>query len=251
MARFKLTIEYDGTNFVGWQRQNKGTSVQQSIEEAILKFCGQDVRVHGAGRTDAGVHARGQVAHIDLAQEWAAQRVREAINFHLKPARIAIVEVEAVADAFEARFSATMRHYVYRIIDRRAPLALDGAHAWHVLSRLDEGAMHEGAQYLIGKHDFTTFRASLCQAKSPIRSIETITVTRDGDELQVRVSALSFLHNQVRSIVGSLALVGRGKWAPAEMGAALAACERARCGPVAPALGLYLTQVEYPKIPSQ
>lgn len=251
MPRYKLTIEYDGGEFVGWQRQPKDLSVQQAIEDAITGFCGEQAVVYGAGRTDAGVHAMGQVAHVDLDKDWPELKVREAINFHLKPLRIAIIDVEQVPDSFEARFMATRRHYLYRILNRRAPLTFDRGTAWHVQKPLDVEAMQAGGQQLLGKHDFTTFRAMMCQANSPVRTLDVVEVSRNGDLIEVRVNALSFLHNQVRSIVGSLELVGRGKWVPDDMGAALAARDRAACGTVAPAHGLYLTQVEYPKIPDQ
>lgn len=252
MPRYKLTIEYDGGPFVGWQRQPRDLSVQQAIEEAVTGFCGEVVSVHGAGRTDAGVHARGQVAHIDLQKDWPALKVREAINFHLKPLPVAILDVELVADDFESRFDATRRHYLYRILNRRAPLTFDRGTAWHVQKPLDIEAMQAGGQYLIGKHDFTTFRAVMCQAKSPIRTLDFLEVhRRENNVIEVKINALSFLHNQVRSIVGSLELVGRGKWSPSDMGVALAAKNRAACGTVAPAHGLYLIRVEYPKTQSR
>lgn len=245
MPRFKLTIEYDGAPFVGWQRQKNGLSVQEAIEQAITAFTGEGVTVKGAGRTDAGVHALGQVAHIDLSRAWPADTVRDAINAHLRPEPVSILSVEAVSDDFDARFSARKRHYLYRIVDRRAPLALDRGRAWSVPARLDAATMHVAAQELVGKHDFTTFRASECQARSPIKTLDSLDVLRCGDEITVRASARSFLHNQVRSMVGTLKKVGEGKWQASEVAAALAARDRTRSGPVAPAHGLYLVAVDY------
>ncbi len=247
MPRYKLTIEYDGTPFVGWQRQENGMSVQQAIEEAIAGFTGAEVRIRGAGRTDAGVHATGQVAHVDLERDWKAATVRDALNAHLKPHRVAIVLAEAVDDDFDARFSATRRHYLYRLVDRRAPLALEKNHAWHVPRRLDADAMHDAAQVFCGKHDFTTFRASQCQAKSPVKTLDAFSVSRSGhgDEIHFTCTARSFLHNQVRSMVGSLKLVGEGKWTAQDLADALDAADRTACGPVAPPDGLYLTRVDY------
>lgn len=245
MPRYKLIIEYDGTPFVGWQRQDNGMSVQQALEEAIEAFAGEAVRIRGAGRTDAGVHATGQVAHVDLAKDWPADTVRDAVNAHLRPAPVAVISAERVGEDFDARFSATGRHYLYRLVDRRAPLALALNHAWHVPRRLDAEAMHAAAQAFVGRHDFTTFRASQCQAKSPVKTLDAFSVTRVGDEIRFTCSARSFLHNQVRSMVGSLKLVGEGKWTKADLAAALAAADRTRCGPVAPPDGLYLTRVDY------
>ncbi|MEI2385353.1 tRNA pseudouridine(38-40) synthase TruA [Breoghania sp. JC706] len=245
MPRYKLTIEYDGTGFVGWQRQENGMSVQQAIEEAIAAFAGEAPGIRGAGRTDAGVHATGQVAHVDLARDWDAEKVREATNAHLRPHAVAILSAERVADDFDARFSAVKRHYLYRIIDRRAPLALERHHAWHVRHRLDEGAMHAAAQGFLGKHDFTTFRASQCQAKSPVKTLDAFSVSREGDVISLTCSARSFLHNQVRSMVGTLKLVGEGKWTASDLKDALDAADRTRCGPVCPPDGLYLTRVDY------
>jgi tRNA pseudouridine38-40 synthase len=245
MPRFKLTIEYDGGPFVGWQAQRNGVSVQSVLQEAIKGFCGEDVTVNGAGRTDAGVHARGQVAHIDLADSWDSGKVRDAINHHLKPAPVAVVAVEQVDDAFEARFGATSRHYLYRIINRRSPLSLDLGLAWRVPQQLDVEAMHQAAQVLVGHHDFTTFRSVECQAKSPVKSLDVLDVARTEDLIEVRASARSFMHHQVRSIVGTLKQVGLGKWTANDVQSALEACERARCGPVAPADGLYLMRVDY------
>lgn len=245
MPRYKLTIEYDGGPFVGWQRQANGPSVQQAIEAAVLAFSGETVVVKGAGRTDAGVHALGQVAHIDLARERTADTVRDAINAHLRPAPVAILAAEAVGDDFDARFSAVKRHYLYRILDRRAPPALDRGRVWHVPSRLDSDAMHEAAQALVGNHDFTTFRAAECQARSPVKTLDRLDVTREGAEIAIRASARSFLHSQVRSMAGALKKVGEGRWRIGEVGAALAARDRTRAGPVAPPDGLYLVAVDY------
>ena len=245
MPRYKLTIEYDGTPFVGWQMQDNGLSVQQALGEAIAAFCGEQVSVSGAGRTDAGVHALGQVAHVDLGRDWEADTVRDAINQHLKPAPVAVLDAKIVDAAFDARFSATARHYLYRIVTRRAPLALDRGRAWRVPVALDVGAMHEAAQELVGHHDFTTFRSSECQARSPLKTLDVLSAERIGGEVLVRASARSFMHNQVRSMVGSLKLVGEGKWTGLDLAAALEARQRAACGPVAPAHGLYLQSVDY------
>lgn len=246
MPRFKLTVEYDGTPFVGWQRQENGLSVQQALETAITGFSGEAVTVHGAGRTDAGVHAFGQVAHVDLSRDRPSDTVRNAVNFHLKPHPIAVLVVEPVSDGFEARFSAIRRHYLYRILNRRARPALDRDRVWHVPVPLDAAAMDRAAQALVGQHDFTTFRAAQCQATSPVKTLDRIAVTRLADDVQITVSARSFLHNQVRSIAGSLKLVGEGKWPENGIARALAAKDRAACGPVAPAAGLYLERVDYP-----
>ncbi len=245
MTRYKLTIEYDGGGFVGWQRQDNGPSVQQALEEAILAFCGEDVTVWGAGRTDAGVHALGQVAHVDLRKATTARVVREAVNHHLKPRRIAVLAVEEAAANFHARLSARSRIYRYRIVNRRAPLALDQGRAWHVQAELDAAAMHDAAQVLVGRHDFSTFRAALCQAKSPVKTLDQLDVRRSGEEIEVTARARSFLHHQVRNMVGTLALVGRGKWTKADVAKALAAADRAKGGPTAPAEGLYLVEVGY------
>jgi tRNA pseudouridine38-40 synthase len=245
MPRYKLTIEYDGGPFVGWQRQQNGRSIQEALEEAVAAFSRERVTVKGAGRTDAGVHALGQVAHIDLARMWAAETVRDALNAHLRPDPIAVLAVEAVADDFDARFSARKRHYLYRILDRRAPPAIDRGRVWSVPSALNADAMHLAAQSLVGRHDFTTFRAAECQARSPVKTLDRLDVSREGGEIAIRASARSFLHNQVRSMVGTLKKVGEGKWPVVEVAAALAARDRARSGPVAPAHGLYLVSVDY------
>ncbi len=247
MPRWKLTIEYDGRAYAGWQRQSEAPSVQAALEEAIFGFSGERVTVNGAGRTDAGVHARGQVAHVDLARETSEKTMRDAVNAHLRQSGhgVAVLDAVAVADDFEARFGAIRRSYRYEIINRRAPLTVDAGLAWHVHVPLDADAMQTGAQHLIGKHDFTTFRAAQCQAKSPVRTMDAITVTRAGERISIDVVARSFLHSQVRAFAGSLKLVGEGRWPPEEVAAALEARDRARCGPTAPPDGLYLMQVDY------
>lgn len=245
MPRFKLTIEYDGRPFCGWQRQAHDLSVQQVLEEAIARFSGEIVTTQAAGRTDAGVHALGQVVSFDLSRDWDPFKVREALNYHTKPHPVAIVEAEAVPDTFEARFSATARHYEYRILNRRAKPALDAGKVWHVPVALDADAMHAAAQLILGKHDFSTFRAAECQANSPVRTLELFSVSRQAETIVVTARARSFLHSQVRSMVGSLKLVGDGKWTPRDFRAALDAADRSRCGPLAPPDGLYLTGVSY------
>jgi len=248
MPRYRLDIEYDGTSYAGWQRQAGQHSVQAAIEQALLGFCGEDVSLRGAGRTDSGVHATGQVAHAGLAKDWPADTVRDAVNAHLQMAMesVAILEVTRVADDFDARFSATRRHYLYRILNRRAPPALDRNRVWWVARELDAPAMHEAAQILVGRHDFTTFRSVQCQAQSPLRTLDRLDVTRMADAVEIRASARSFLHNQVRSLVGTLKRVGEGAWTSADVKAALEAKDRAACGAVAPAAGLYLVKVDYP-----
>lgn len=245
MPRYCITIEYDGTPFVGWQAQAEGVSVQGALQEAILRFCGEAVSVRGAGRTDAGVHALSQVAHFDLSRAWDPFRVQEAINFHLKPHPIAVVACADAAPRFDARFSATKRHYFYRILCRRARPVLDRDRVWWVTHDLDVLRMAEAARLLIGQHDFTTFRAAQCQARSPVKTLDAFDVVKDGCEIRLYVSARSFLHNQVRSMAGSLKLVGEGRWRIGDLGEALAARDRTRCGPVAPASGLYLARVDY------
>lgn len=245
MPRYKLTIEYDGTTFVGWQIQAEGRSLQGELAAAIARFCGEQVVVRGAGRTDSGVHACGQVAHIDLAKDWPAEKVRDAINFHLKPQPIAVLECTHVDDDFDARFSATARHYRYRILSRRAPVVLVAGRVWWVPVPLDVHAMQDAAQVLIGRHDFTTFRATGCQAKSPVKTLDRLDVSQNGDEIWIEASARSFLHHQVRSLAGALKFVGSGKWTRADLAEVLAACDRTRCAPVAPAAGLYFMQVDY------
>jgi tRNA pseudouridine38-40 synthase len=245
LPRYKFTIEYDGRPFVGWQRQDNGPSVQQAMEEAISAFCGETARLHCAGRTDAGVHALGQVAHVDLAKEAKPETVRDALNFHLKPHPISVLQVEQVSERFHARLSAKGRAYLYRIVNRRAPLALERGRAWHVAVPLDEAAMHRAAQALVGRHDFTTFRASLCQARSPVKTLDALEVERQGLEIRVTARARSFLHHQVRNMVGTLELVGEGKWSERDVAQALEARDRAKGGPTAPAEGLYLATIAY------
>jgi tRNA pseudouridine38-40 synthase len=245
MPRYKLTIEYDGTPFVGWQVQVPGLSVQGALMDAVEAFCGERVKVQGAGRTDTGVHARGQVAHIDLAKEWDADTVRDALTAHLRPRPVAVLAAEKVPDTFDARFSARQRHYLYRIVNRRADLALERDRAWRLPRRLDEAAMAAAAQHLLGRHDFTTFRHVDCQAKSPVKTLDRLEVARDGDELNVSASARSFLHSQVRSMVGALVYVGEGRWSERDLIAARDARNRSACAMVAPPEGLYLMRVDY------
>ena len=245
MPRYRLTIEYDGRPFRGWQVQDSELTVQGVLEAAVKATTGADVRVHGAGRTDAGVHALAQVAHLDLARDFPAGRLRDALNAHVRPWPIGIKSVEVVADTFEARFLAIGRHYRYRIVNTRANLALDAGRAWRVPRKLDAAAMHAAAQRLIGKHDFTTFRDTECQAKSPEKTRVQLDVLRVGERIDILTSARSFLHSQVRSMVGSLVWVGEGRWSADDLAAALAARSRAACGPVAPPDGLYLVRVDY------
>ncbi|MCP4329900.1 MAG: tRNA pseudouridine(38-40) synthase TruA [Alphaproteobacteria bacterium] len=247
MTRFKLVVEYDGGKFVGWQRQANGRSVQQALEEAVTRFCDETIVVHGAGRTDSGVHALAQVAHFDLATEHGADTVRDALNYHLKPEPVAVLGAEAVTADFHARFSAVERSYVYRIINRRPPLTLESGRAWQIMVPLDEGMMATAAEVLVGRHDFTSFRAANCQAKSPLRNLDGLDVERDGEVIQIRARARSFLHHQVRNMVGTLKLVGEGNWSVEDVAAALAARNRAAGGPTAPAHGLYLVDVRYPQ----
>lgn len=245
MPRYKLTIEYDGQPFVGWQIQADERSVQGELVTAINGFAGEHVRVQGAGRTDSGVHACGQVAHFDLERDWQPFQVRDAINYYLKPNPIAVLECAQVDDGFDARFSATARHYRYRILPRRAPAALEVGRVWWVPTPLDVAAMHTAAQRLVGHHDFTTFRATQCQAKSPVKTLDQLDVFAMGSEVWIEASARSFLHNQVRSMAGALKAVGSGKWSADDLTDALVACDRALCAPVAPADGLYLMRVDY------
>ena len=245
MPRYRLTLEYDGTPFVGWQRQDNGASVQGALERAILGFSGETVTVQGAGRTDAGVHALGQVAHFDLSREWDPFRISEALNFHLKPDPVAVLAADAVPDDFDARRSAMARHYEFRILNRRAPAALESNRVWQVIVPLDAALMHEAAQAALGRHDFTTFRAAECQAKSPVKTLDRLDVAREGEMVIIRASARSFLHSQVRSMAGSLKLVGEGKWSARDFKSALDAADRSRCGPLAPPSGLYLVRVDY------
>lgn len=245
MPRYKLIVEYDGTPFVGWQLQENGPSVQGHLAQAIKAFSGEETIARGAGRTDAGVHARAQVAHFDLVKDWPCDKVRDALNAQLRPDPISVLACEYASEDFDARFSASARHYLYRIVNRRAPLALDRGRAWHVTHTLDAVAMHEAAQVLVGHHDFSTFRSAECQAASPVKTLDRLDVSRDGEEIVIEASARSFLHNQVRSMVGSLKLVGGGKWTADDLEKALEAHDRAACGPVAPACGLYLVKVDY------
>jgi tRNA pseudouridine38-40 synthase len=245
MPRYKLTLEYDGTPFVGWQMQENGPSVQGRLTQAIKAFSGEETIPRGAGRTDAGVHALGQVAHFDLTKHWPTDKVRDALNAQLRPDPISVLDCDCAPDDFDARFSARARHYLYRIVNRRSPLALDRNRAWQVVHRLDASAMHDAAQLLLGHHDFSTFRSAECQAASPVKTLDSLSATRHGEEIEIEASARSFLHNQVRSMVGSLKLVGEGKWTAADLKRALEARDRSACGPVAPACGLYLVKVDY------
>jgi tRNA pseudouridine38-40 synthase len=245
MPRYKLIIEYDGTPFVGWQAQDSGVSVQGVLTGAIAAFAGEQIAIGAAGRTDAGVHALGQVAHLDLAKDWDTETVRDAINFHLRPQPIAVLAVERAAAEFDARFSAVKRQYLYRIVNRRADLTLEQNRAWRVPRSLDAEAMHAAAQRLVGRHDFTTFRSTECQAKSPVKTLDRLDVARCGEEIRITAAARSFLQHQVRSMVGSLVHVGEGKWSTDDLAAALDARDRTACGQVAPPHGLYLVRVEY------
>ncbi|MDF1608299.1 tRNA pseudouridine(38-40) synthase TruA [Hoeflea sp. YIM 152468] len=250
MPRYRLDIEYDGTGYSGWQRQTDHPSIQQAIETAIFKFCGETTLVRGAGRTDAGVHALGQVAHVDLEKSWPVDTVRDAVNAHLLGAgeRVGILAANLVDDGFDARFSALKRHYIYRIICRRTPLVIEKNRALWSSRMLDVEAMHAAAQSLVGLHDFTTFRSTNCQANSPVRNLDRLDVVAGATEglIEIHASARSFLHNQIRSFAGTLRLVGAGKWSTADVEAALAARDRKACGPVAAAAGLYFCAVEYP-----
>ncbi len=245
MPRYRITVEYDGSSFVGWQRQDTGPSIQAALEEAVFAFSGVRVSVQGAGRTDAGVHARGQVAHFDLPVEKRAEEVRGALNFHLKPNPIAVPTTEISSPDFHARFSATHRRYLYRILNRRARPGIDHGFVWHVPVPLDERAMADAASVLLGRHDFNSFRAVSCQARTSLRTLDLLAVRREGDEIRIEVGARSFLHNQVRILVGTLQLVGRGQWSRRDVEVALAACDRARAGPTAPPQGLCLMEVRY------
>jgi tRNA pseudouridine38-40 synthase len=245
MPRYKLTIEYDGAPFVGWQIQESGLSVQGVLIAAVAAFCGERVKLQGAGRTDTGVHALGQVAHVDLAKDWAADTVRDALTAQLRPHPVAVLAAERVPDTFDARFSARARHYRYRIVNRRPDLALERGRAWRLPRRLDESVMGTAAAHLVGRHDFTTFRHVECQAKSPVKTLDRLDVARDGEEVRISASARSFLHSQVRSMVGALVLVGEGRWSTDDLVAARDARDRSACAPVAPPEGLYLVRVDY------
>ena len=256
MPRFALLIEYDGTPFAGWQAQADQPSVQGAIEAALARLdpgFAAGARIAAAGRTDAGVHATGQVAHADLARDWDPFRLSEALNWHLKPAPVAILAAAPVDDDFHARFSALERRYLFRLIARRAPVTHDRGQVWQVLNPLDADAMRAGAAHLIGRHDFTTFRSTMCQSASPVKTLDEITIEEravpQGREYRFSLRARSFLHNQVRSIVGTLERVGAGAWHPDRVAKALAAQDRAACGPVCPPQGLYLMGVGYPREP--
>ena len=246
MPRYKLTIEYDGTGLVGWQRQANGLSVQEALETAVTGFCGERTTIHGAGRTDAGVHALAQTAHLDLTRAVAPEVLRSAVNHHLRPAAISVLAAEAAPDEFDARLSATGRLYLYRILNRRAPPALERGRVWQVAPLLDVEAMREGARHLIGHHDFSTFRDSLCQAKSPLKTLDALELRRSGEEIHIEARARSFLHHQVRNMAGTLKLVGLGRWHPDDVARALAARDRRAGGPTAPPEGLYLVEICYP-----
>ncbi|HXA38858.1 MAG TPA: tRNA pseudouridine(38-40) synthase TruA [Phenylobacterium sp.] len=245
MPRFRLTLEYDGGPYNGFQAQADQPTVQGSLERAVAAFCGEVVRVHAAGRTDTGVHATGQVVHIDLAKDWPAETVRNALNAHLRGEPIVVLDAQVAPEGWHARFSATERRYRYRILNRVGPPGLERGHVWHVKAPLDAGAMHAAAQALVGLHDFTTFRDVACQAKSPVKTLDVATVRREGDEVVLVFEARSFLHRQVRSMTGSIAEVGLGRWTAEDLKAALEAKDRRACGQVAPADGLYLTGVSY------
>jgi tRNA pseudouridine38-40 synthase len=246
VTRWKLTIEYDGGPFMGWQRQDHGPSVQQALEEALERMTGERATVTAAGRTDAGVHALAMSAHVDIAREVTPHRLREGLNALVRPQPVSVLEVAAVADDWHARFSCLGRRYRYRILNRRAPPALDSGRVWHIAVPLDSEAMRAGAAQLIGRHDFTTFRSAHCQSDSPVKTLDRMDVDRVGDEIHIEAAARSFLHHQVRSMVGCLALVGRGQWRPGDIGEALEARDRAALGFNAPPQGLYFVEAVYP-----
>ena len=243
--RFRLTLEYDGGPFVGWQRQDNGPSVQGALEAAIEKLSAERVTVTGAGRTDAGVHALGQVAHFDLEKTFTPDKIRDGLNHFLRPDPVVVLDARLAADDFHARFSAAGRHYLFRILNRRSPPALENGRVWHVTVPLDADAMHHAARGLVGKHDFSTFRAAECQSASPVKTLDRLDVSRRADEIHIEASARSFLHHQIRSFAGTLKLVGEGKWTARDVAEALEAKDRSRCGPVAPPDGLYLVRVDY------
>ena len=249
MPRYKLTVEYDGTGLVGWQRQDNGPSVQAALEDACAILAGGPVAVQGAGRTDAGVHALGQVAHVDLDRDMAPGQLALALNFHLRPAAVAVLAAEPVAAGFHARFGAIRRSYLYRIVNRRAPLTLDEGRAWRVGRPLDVHSMEAAAALLVGRHDFSSFRAAACQADSALRTLDRLDVAAVDGEVRIVAEARSFLHSQVRFMVGTLVAIGGGRWPAAEAGRILAARDRRRAGPVAPPHGLYLARVDYPEPP--
>jgi tRNA pseudouridine38-40 synthase len=246
MTRFRLLVEYDGGPYVGWQRQENGASIQRALEEAVFAFCGERVTTVGAGRTDAGVHALGQVVHLDIARACSAATLRDAVNFHLKPQPIAVLAAAVASPDFHARFSAIGRRYLYRILNRRAPPVLERGRAWWVPVPLDTAAMQEAAQRLVGRHDFTSFRSSICQAASPLKTLDRLEVEQQGEEIRIHAAARSFLHHQVRNMAGSLKLVGEGRWSADDIAAALAARDRRAAGPTAPPEGLFLMEVRYP-----
>jgi tRNA pseudouridine38-40 synthase len=246
VTRWRLTIEYDGGPFMGWQRQDHGPSVQRTLEEALEQMTGETAAFTAAGRTDAGVHALAMPAHVDIAKELTPHRLREGLNALVRPRPISVLEVEPVADDWHARFSCTGRRYLYRILNRRAPPALDGGRVWHVAVPLDVEAMKAGAAMLVGRHDFTTFRSAHCQSDSPVKTLDRLEVKRLGEEIQIEAAARSFLHHQVRSMVGCLGLVGRGQWTPEDMRKALEAKDRAALGLNAPPHGLYFAGASYP-----
>lgn len=246
MTRWRLTIEYDGTPFMGWQRQDHGPSVQQALEEALQRMTGEQAVFTAAGRTDAGVHALAMAAHVDVMKSLTPHRLREGLNALVRPQPISILEAAEVPDDWHARFSCLGRRYLYRILNRRAPPALDSGEVWHIAVRLDVAAMSAGAAMLVGRHDFTTFRSVHCQSDSPVKTLDSLTVERIGEEIHVRAAARSFLHHQVRSMVGCLALVGRGQWRPEDIGKALEARDRSALGLNAPPHGLYFVEAVYP-----
>ena len=251
MPRYRLTLEYDGGPYKGFQAQGDLPTVQGSLERAVKAFCGEDIRLQAAGRTDTGVHAAGQVIHIDLAKDWRPEVVLNALNANLVPQLISVTSAAVAEDGFHARFSATRRHYLYRILNRAGPPALDHGRVWHVKKPLDAAAMHAAAQAMVGHHDFTTFRDAECQAKSPMKTLDVADISRDGDEVRLVFTSRSFLHRQVRSMTGTLAEVGVGRWSKADLEAALAARDRTACGPVAPAQGLMLVAVDYDQVLSK
>lgn len=246
MQRYRIEVEFNGRDFVGWQRQSNGLSVQEAVETAIFRFCGETVTLHGAGRTDSGVHGLAMTAHFDLMKPARVDTVRDAINYHLRPNRVAVVHVAEVGQDFHARFSAERRHYIYRILNRRSPPALEQGRVWHVPVPLDAGRMSEAAAVLTGRHDFESFRSTQCQADNALRTLDQLDVMREGPEITIRASAKSFLHNQVRIMVGTLKLVGEQKWTPTDVEVALQACDRRAAGPTAPATGLYFVAADYP-----